>query len=118
MKRKIGGLVAGIFATLVVAAPAQAAPISFDYCELTLRGQAALAPDNDIKEFWDSYEVITGFNITSSSRVSSYRRNDQSVQLQFAFRNAQGVTLTYKSFSCWRTGYVPSGEYHDGPVAA
>jgi hypothetical protein len=110
---RIGVLIAGVLATLVMAAPAQADPISFDYCEFSLRGGGTLAPDNDIKTFWDRYEANTGRNIVSSTRTATNPNEPQWVALQFAFLNAQGEVLTYKWFNCWRDGFLVTGQYHD-----
>jgi hypothetical protein len=116
--RRLAAAVGTVIVMLVLAAPAQAAPISFDYCELSLRGGGSLAPDNDIKIWWDAYENITGQNIVSSSRSGAGYVNGyaQWVQLRFTFFNGAGQPLTTKWFECWREGLVPSGTYHDNAV--
>jgi hypothetical protein len=111
--KRIGALVASLVATLVMAGPAQADPISFDYCEFSLRGGGSLEPDNDIKRFWDRYERNTGRNIVSSTRTATNPNNDQWVALQFGFLNGQGEVLTYKWFNCWRDNFLVTGQYRD-----
>ena len=116
--KTIAAAIGTVAATLVLAASAEAAPISYDYCETSLRGGGSLAPDNDVKTFWDYYENATGLNIVSSSRSGATYVNGyaQWVQLRFTFFNGAGQPLTSKWFECWRDGLVPSGTYHDNVV--
>jgi hypothetical protein len=111
--KRIAALVGAVIATLVLAAPAQAARISFDYCESSLRGGGSLAPDNDIKIFWDRYESTTGRDIVSSSRTAAKWNNEQWVAMQFVFLDGLGNPIVWKWFNCWRDGYVWNGQYHD-----
>ena len=113
MKRRFWGLLVAAVATLAMAESAQAARISFEYCESSLRGGGSLAPDNDIKRYWDRYEATTGRDIVSSSRTAARWNNEQWVAMQFVFFDGLGNPIVWAWFNCWRDGFVFNGQYHD-----
>jgi hypothetical protein len=115
--KRIAAVAGTVAATLVSAASAQAAPISYDYCESSLRGNTGQAGDNDIKAFWDLFENVYGVNIVSSSRSGAYYNGSaQWVRLQFTFFGKSGAPITAAWFECYRDGLVPSATYHDRVV--
>ena len=111
--KRLGTFGAAVGAMLVMATPAQAAPISTEYCNISLRGGGSLAPDNDIKAFWDKFERDTGRNIAYSVSSSWVRHREQHVSGLYSFYNSANQLLTSNRFHCWRSGFSSLGTYHD-----
>lgn len=79
----------------------------------SLRGGGTLAPDNDIRIYWD-YLQSRGYNITSSAWTGWWATGQHDLRVQWAYW-ASGVGWLYVTFVCYdyRTDY-PGGAYHDG----
>jgi hypothetical protein len=104
-----------VLAFIFSAAPASAepgvvaAPISTTYCDQSLRGQTSLAPDNDIKAWWDAYERATSVDLVSSAAYQWIRPYGiDYLYGNYRFYGYYGGSVTHQ-FVCWRDG---SG-YHD-----
>jgi hypothetical protein len=115
--KRLSVLVGGALATLVLAAPAQAthsAPISFDYCDYSLRG-GGTHPDNDLKRWWDAYEWQYKVDLVSSAIVDRGRVNDQHVRIRYALYNARGQLEATPLFRCLRYLEYDGHPYNDEP---
>lgn len=109
--KKLFALGAVLFAFAVPAASAQAAPISVDYCDYSLRGGGSLAPDNDVKLLWDSIEANERIDVVSSQAYDWIRYNDQDLVALWRYNTSAGSRWAY--FECYRDNYSASGAYHD-----
>jgi hypothetical protein len=107
--------VTGVLAVLLVSAPAaQAAAISLDYCDYSLRGGGSLAPDNEIRAEWDHIEAA-GADIVSSYIYwyNSYSSGND-LRVSYRFVRAGGNVEHASVFRCWRDPLTSTGTYHDG----
>lgn len=88
--------------------PASAHAVSYSYCDYSLRGGGTLAPDDDIRAAWTSFQNA-GYNITSSY-ASQWFGGDgaSSVSARWIFWRANGQYFTVY-FSCYGSG----ASYHD-----
>jgi len=101
-------IVLALGGSLGTASVAQAEPISIEYCDFSLRGGGTLAPDNDIKTFWDDLESSLGIDIVASKAMDSYRSGDD-IAIRYDFIKSDGVVAGSPTFQCYRI----NGVYHD-----
>lgn len=95
-------LVAAVLAVVLVV-PAQASAVSFSasYCKSMLRGETAVAPDNDVKIVWDKLESANGWNITSSWAADWFESSGDGWFVIWRYYRANGATYD-RLFQCYR----------------
>jgi hypothetical protein len=101
---------AALLTSLAIAAPASAAPISKDYCDLSLHGGGSLAPDNDIQIAIDNIQSHFEHQITRVTLYSTRLDGPDNRYITYMFWDQWGGIVAHPDLHCYRKA---DGIYHD-----